>query len=121
MDPRDPPTQTPPLQTQPIQTVPKTNEVIRDQDKVMLVLAYLAPLSLIPLLTVKDSPYVKWHAANGLALGIVMFGVNFILGLTGIFGIFICLLAPVLIVLDLIAMIKALKGERWRIPGVSDM
>ena len=34
-------------------------EPVRDQDKIMLILSYLGLLSLIPLLTVKDSPYVS--------------------------------------------------------------
>src|SRR5215469_5978975 len=45
-----------------------TGNVVRDQDKVMLVLAYLGLLALIPLLTVNDSEFVKWHAKNGLVL-----------------------------------------------------
>src|SRR3954468_9065768 len=43
-------------------------DVVREQDKVMLILAYLGLLALVPLLTVNDSEYVRWHAKNGLVL-----------------------------------------------------
>jgi uncharacterized membrane protein len=46
---------------------------VREQDKIMLVLAYLGILALIPFLTVKDSEYVKWHAKQGLVLGVASF------------------------------------------------
>ena len=54
-------------QQQSIQSVGA--DTVREQDKIMLVLAYLpCLLCLIPLLTVKDSPFVTWHAKQGLVL-----------------------------------------------------
>ncbi len=110
-----------PLKPQPmIQTV-GTKDVVRDQDKLMLVLAYLAPLSLIPMLTVKDSEFVRWHGKQGTVLGIGGGIALTILGMIPFIGLIGCLLGPALFVVDIMAMIKALNGERWRIPVVADL
>lgn len=109
------------LKGQTIQVVGQTTETVREQDKVQLVLAYLAPLSLIPLLTVKDSDYVQWHAKNGLVLGI---GGALAIGLLAaipLVQILACVAWPLLFVVDIVAMVKALNGTRWRIPLVSDL
>jgi len=89
----------------------------REEDKIQLVLAYLFPLSLIPLLTVKDSPFVRWHAKQGLVLGLLSTVISFALAIILIgpclgFGLF---------VVGIVAMVKALRGERWRIPVVADL
>lgn len=104
-------------QQQNIQSV--AGDTVREQDKIQLVLAYLG-LWLIPLLTVKDSEFVKWHAKNALVLTLGGSVVVSILSAVT-FGFGACLLVPALIVLCVIAMMKALKGERWHIPGVSDL
>lgn len=113
---------TPQDQQQPrIAQVP-VSEAVREQDKIMLILAY-APclLCLIPLLTVKDSEYVVWHAKQGLVLT-VGGGVGVaIIGLIPIVNFFACVLAAGLFVVCLIAILKALKGERWKLPIVSDL
>ena len=94
---------------------------VREQDKIMLVLSYIWVLSLIPLLTVNDSEYVKWHAKNGLVLG---FGGIFALMFLGFIPLINLLVCPAwlgLVVLSVVAIMKALNGERWRIPVVSDL
>lgn len=107
----------------PIQPVTSPAETVRSDDKIMLVLAYLSILALIPLLTVKDSEFVRWHAKNGLVLGVG--GGIFVSVLSavipGIGCAITCPLAILLIVADLMGMMKALNGVRWRIPGVSDL
>lgn len=113
------PTQTPPSDPVDIKTVSAPTETVREEDKIMLVLAYLGILALIPLLTVKDSPYVQWHAKNGLVLGIG--GGIAVSVLSGIFAPIACLAFPALLVVDVVAMAKSLQGQRWRIPGVSDL
>lgn len=110
------------LQAQ-IHTASVPTAVVRDQDKIMLVLAYLGVFALIPLLSVKDSDFVRWHAKNGLALGIagllIFLVLNFLLPVVG------CFLWPVetiaLIAVTVLAITKALRGERWRIPAVTDI
>jgi uncharacterized membrane protein len=107
-------------------------DVVRDQDKIMLVLAYLGILSLIPLLTVKDSDYVKWHAKQGLALCIVSVVVSIAFGIlgfiaalvlhSGIVGTLIslcnCVIAVGILALMVMGIVKAFKPERWKMPVV---
>lgn len=109
------------LQGQTIQTASPVVETVREQDKIQLVLAYLGILALIPLLTVKDSDFVQWHAKNGLVLGVGGAIAISILGMIPFLGVVTCLLGPALLVVDIVAMMRALKGERWRIPVVSDL
>jgi uncharacterized membrane protein len=94
-------------------------EPVRDPDKIMLVLCYLGLLALIPLVSVKDSDYVQWHAKNGLVLGV---GSALLLAVLGVLNIWLlwCPAVIALLVIDIMAMVKALNGERWRIPAVSD-
>jgi uncharacterized membrane protein len=70
--------------------------------------AYL--LFFIPLIVKPDNEFCKAHAKQGLALTIVYVACA-ILVITWI-------LIPVLLVLDIIALIKASGGEYWKIPGV---
>jgi uncharacterized membrane protein len=113
-------------QQQQISAVSGSAETVREQDKIHLVLAYLGILSLIPLLTVKDSDYVKWHARQGLVyglgVGIALSIVVTILGFIPVIGILASCAAWIgYLVVDIMAMMKALKGERWRIPVVADI
>ncbi len=101
-------------------------EPVREEDKIHLVLAYLGLLALIPLITVKDSPFISWHAKNGLILGlgggIVLSIVSAILTPVFCIGPLIGLAGGIaLIVVDVMAMLKALNGQRWRIPVISDL
>jgi hypothetical protein len=98
----------------------------------MLVLAYLWPLAAIPLFFAKDDPEVQWHAKHGLvlmaaelavllALSILMqllmvvtFGVGCLASI-----VFVFLWAGVL-VLHVVAIVRALGGTRFIIPGVSE-
>jgi uncharacterized membrane protein len=96
-------------------------DTVREQDKIMLVLCYLGILSLIPLLTVKDSEFVKWHAKHGLVLlgGFICLAVIYVIPFIGwIVG---CALWVTLLVVDIMSMVKALNGERWRIPVLTDI
>ncbi len=107
-------------QQSPIQAVAGT-DTVREQDKIFLILSYLGIFALIPLLTVKDSDFVKWHAKNGLVLGVGGGIAVTIIGMIPFLGFISCLLFPALAVIDIMAMVKALGGERWRIPAVSDI
>jgi uncharacterized membrane protein len=95
---------------------------VREKDKVMLVLAYLGIFALIPLLTVKDSPYVQWHAKQGLVFALGWFVFSIVGGLIPVIQ---CVLAPAIVigglVLMVMAIMKALAGVRWRIPVIADL
>jgi uncharacterized membrane protein len=96
-------------------------DTVREQDKIQLVLAYLGCLSLIPFLTVKDSEFVKFHAKQGIVFNIG-FGIGLtILSMIPFVNFATCLLGPAMIVVDIMAIMKALKGERWRLPVVADL
>jgi uncharacterized membrane protein len=94
----------------------------------MLVLSYLGLLALIPLLVEQDDAKVQWHAKNGLlmfagviVLLIALMILNFVPVIGTVLG---CGLLPILwivvIVVHIIAIVKALKGERLLIPFLSD-
>ncbi len=106
-------------QQQNIQSV--GGDTVREQDKIMLVLSYFGLLSLIPLLTVKDSEFVKFHAKQG----IVLFAALVILALLNVIPvlgqIIYCVSFVGYLVCAIMGITKALKGERWAIPLISDI
>ena len=98
----------------------------------MLVLAYLWPLAVVPLLLSKEDMEVQWHAKHGLVLMAaellavlvlsilagVMTMMAFGVGLALSVLLFILLWATILII-HVLAMIKALGGSRLDVPSVS--
>lgn len=94
---------------------------------IMLVLAYLWILGLIPLLVKKDDREVQWHAKNGLALlgaEIIAWIVMTIVGRLPMVGcgmVFVsCAVWIGFLVIRVLCIIKAVNGERFRIPAISD-
>jgi fumarate reductase subunit D len=87
---------------------------VRDQDKIMLVLAYLSIFALIPFLTVKDSEFVRFHARQG----VVLFGFSVVTTFIPIVG---CVAPFFFLGVSIFAIVKALGGERWRMPLVADL
>ena len=99
----------------------------------MVILSYLGLLALIPLLTKKDDREVQWHAKNGLVLAVVWCALWIVLFLASIFlrgalaplgcgiGLVQCIVFIGFLVLDVIAMVKAINGQRMRIPMVTDL
>jgi uncharacterized membrane protein len=98
----------------------------------MLVLAYLWPLAIVPLLVSKDDPEVQWHAKHGLVLAaaelLAVLALSVVATLLSVlaFGIglalsvlFYILLWSAILIVHVLAMIKALGGSRLEIPGVS--
>ena len=101
-------------------------DTVRDQDKIMLVLAYLGIFALIPLMTVKDSDFVKFHAKQGLVYslaGIIFFIILGVFQAVPIVGQLLgCVGTLGYVGFDFYVMFaKALKGERYRIPMVADL
>jgi hypothetical protein len=98
----------------------------------MLVLAYLWPLAIVPLLVSKDDAEVQWHAKHGLVLtaaellavlalsvvatllSMLAFGIGLALSV-----LFYILLWSAILIVHVLAIIKALGGSRLEIPGVS--
>ena len=98
----------------------------------MLVLAYLWPLALVPLFLAKDDREAQWHAKHGLVLMaaeillvIALSVVTAVLALLT-FGLFLAvsvlvypLLWTAILIVHVIAIIKALAGSRLEVPLVS--
>lgn len=99
----------------------------------MVILSYLGVLALIPLLTKKEDRDVQWHAKNGLVLAvawlvvwIVLFALSFFLrGMLAPIGCGVglvqCLVFIGFLIVDVMAMVKAINGQRMRIPVVTDL
>lgn len=95
---------------------------------IMLVLSYLGILSLIPFFMKKDDSEVQWHAKNGVALflaevvvGVVLFILSFVIrnvpcGMTFVW----CAYQIGILVISIICIVKAVGGQRYRIPFVTD-
>ena len=91
----------------------------------MIILAYLGPFALVPFLMEKDDQDIQWHAKHGLVLlgaeiiiSVVMILINFLTSCLG------CMIAPfyslAIIILHVVCIVQGIKGERFKIPGLSD-
>jgi uncharacterized membrane protein len=94
--------------------------------QLMLILSYLWVLALIPYLTEQRDPEVKWHARHGLVLlvaEIILSVVLFILTLLPVIGCAFSVIWMVawlgIVVLHVICIVKAVGGERFTVPYVS--
>ncbi|HET7453879.1 MAG TPA: hypothetical protein VFL12_14120 [Thermoanaerobaculia bacterium] len=95
----------------------------------MLILAYLGPLSLVPILTEKEDAEVQWQAKNGLVLFaafavvcIVFLFVSVIAPIaTCLYSIFISFVVLFYSALVVIGIAKALRGERLVVPVLTDL
>ena len=96
-------------------------DTVREQDKIMLVLAYVGLLSLIPFITVKDSEFLKWHAKQGLVLFGLFIAFSLINAIPILGTLIYCVGFLGYLGVSILAIVKALKGERWNLPLVSDL
>ena len=99
---------------------------------VMIVLAYLWPLAIVPLLLEKDDADVQWHAKHGLVLLaaelLLLMGFAALTSLVSIatFGLgcalsmFVILIWMAILGVHIVAIIKAMGGTRLIIPGISE-
>jgi hypothetical protein len=98
----------------------------------MIVLAYLWPLAIVPLLVEKNDADVQWHAKHGIVLMVVelmalaafgvltsiislaTFGLGCVLSMLAVF-IWIAILA-----VHVAAIVLGVGGKRLLIPGISE-
>ena len=85
-------------------------------------LSYLGILWLVPLLTLKDNEFAKFHVKQGIVLTIYGFAVGLVGGAIPFLGWFI--IAPVgsiiILVLAIMGIVNSLGGKWWKCPlGVS--
>jgi uncharacterized membrane protein len=93
----------------------------------MLVLSYLPLLGFIPLLARKGDREIRWHSKNGQLLfaAVVVMGITATLvgilipSLSCLYGIFMFFIVGIYAIIVLLAIVKALQGERVIVPGVS--
>ncbi len=95
-------------------------EAVRPEDRLFLVLSYLHLLALIPLFLRRDSAYVQWHAKNGLVLGLSASVALAVIAFIPIINLLELLLGPAVLIVHVIAIVKALSGVRWRVPVITD-
>jgi uncharacterized membrane protein len=99
----------------------------------MLVLSYFGPFALIPLLSKKDDADIQWHAKNGLGICVAEVAIIFVwvvlevlilshLGcLSWLLGSTVhCVFAIGCFVIFIMAVMKATRGERLRVPVITD-
>ncbi|HEV7504246.1 MAG TPA: hypothetical protein VGS07_05005 [Thermoanaerobaculia bacterium] len=95
---------------------------------IMLILAYLGIFAVIPLVTEKNDPEIQWHAKHGLVLFVAEIFVFLVVGilhfipfLGWILGCLVFAVLPLAIfVLHIFCIYKALNGQRFLIPGLSE-
>jgi uncharacterized membrane protein len=93
----------------------------------MLVLCYLPVLQALALAIEKKDREIRWHARNGLLLlgAVVVIGVaatlaGLLLPSFGcLYGVVMLAVAVVYTLVTILAIVKAIQGERLIVPGVS--
>ncbi len=107
---------------------------LTDQDRLLLVFAYLGPLALVSLVATRRE-FVKWHAKQGLLLSIAVVGLYVILRaihwplaharylafFAEIFGAGMVLAGLGVLVLLVLCVVRALEGERFKVPLIGDL
>lgn len=105
--------------------------IIRDEDRLLLVFAYLGPLCLVPLFGSRD-PFVRWHARQGAGVNLLMAGAvvvlspfDWLFGLVPVLG-RLFRAAEIFLALGYLAVIalaieRAVNGTRFRIPWISEL
>lgn len=129
-----PPPSTPPPSSPPPSTPPPSGGESPNR-QIMLVLSYLGILALIPLLVEKEDREVQWHAKHGIILLIAWFVlfiallilsaiialIPFLGWIVSCVSLLVSMLLPLgILVIHIIAIVKALKGEKLRLPWISD-
>jgi uncharacterized membrane protein len=98
----------------------------------MIVLAYLWPLALVPLLVEKQDAEVQWHAKHGIVLMVaelvLLFAYIFItsivslatLGLGCVLSLLLVFAWVGILAVHVVAILKGINGTRFIIPGISE-
>jgi uncharacterized membrane protein len=98
----------------------------------MIVLSYLWPLALVPLLVEKDDPEIQWHAKHGIVFMVaeIIILIAFAMvtsivslatfGLGCVLSVFVIFLWIAILAVHVVAIIMGINGKRFLIPGVSE-
>ncbi len=113
-------------------TQPESHAAHQHSKGVLLVLAYLPPFAVVPLLIEKEDAEIHWHAKHGIVLMVAemllllgLFVIALIFGLlTAGIGCGLLVLLPIpwlaFLVLHIVAVVKAFNGKRLIVPVISD-
>jgi uncharacterized membrane protein len=106
---------------------------LSDQDRILLLFGYLGPLALVSLVASRRE-FVKWHARQGLLLTVllvllyvvlkpihILLRRNLWLLVAELFWAMVGLTAVGLGVLLLFCIVRALEGERFKVPLLGDL
>jgi uncharacterized membrane protein len=108
---------------------------LTDEDRILLLFAYLGPLAVVSLVASRKE-FVKWHAKQGLllafaaaALYLVLKSIHlqlqqgpwFVRFLGELFWTLVALTSLGLGVVLLLCVVRALEGERFKIPGLGEL
>ena len=98
--------------------VAKQTTTAAENNNVMALLSYVSILFIVPMLTAKDDPYVKFHIKQGMAL----FVFELILMVVGIVPILGWLLSfagmSMALILSIMGIMNALNGVQKELPVV---
>jgi uncharacterized membrane protein len=87
-------------------------------------LAYVTFIPAVIFLIVapyNKNSYVRFHAWQSLFLSLAAFAVSIVLGVTIILAILIPLVNLAYLVIAIIVLLKALKGERFKLPVIGNL
>lgn len=124
--------------TQPVVTAHAGKHT--DRDRILGAIAYIGPLFIVSYLMAENSKFIKFHASQGLVfflsalvirygLGAIMTAIfvpsiiagsagpaGMMYGSAGIVGFIMMLINLAILVVGIIAIVKAAQGEEWELP-----
>ena len=112
-----------PAQNSSSPSMAASNAPHADERRGMAAISYLGVLCLIPLIFAKDSAFAQYHAKQGLVLAIIGIVVRMLADLlwrVPFGGALTSLVYIALLVITIMGILKALKGEKFEIPMVSE-
>lgn len=86
---------------------------VSQDEKIYGAISYVSFLSVLMLLTKKDSPFIRFHARQGVILFIG--SLFWVIPVIGVFVAVVCYVGMV------IGFIKAYNGEQFKIPFISQL
>jgi uncharacterized membrane protein len=120
----------PPAEPPPDEPAPSSGGAVSDNRNLWIVLSYLPPLFIIPLLIEKEDTEVQWHAKHGLVIMVAEIAAFVVLGILGFalsavgigcLGCFVWIgLWVAFLVVHVLCIVKGINGERFLIPGLSE-
>jgi uncharacterized membrane protein len=90
------------------------------ENRILAAIGYIGILCLIPLLLKRKSKFAQFHGKQGLIL-VIGWVINFFIGIIPIIGWLLGFIGMVaLIILSILGILKALQGEYWEMPYLSE-